>query len=134
MYYSGLAAVFLAALAWAFIELFARLYPSRETWARMRKEYGRSGVQGLRERIEAAARTRAARYVLVFMGVLVIAWIASASLLDKRWWEVALEVLPYAIIGGALLRAPGALRSVAARMRDYERASGDDQGPGPLAA
>lgn len=134
MYYSGLAAAFLAALAWAFVEVFARIYPSRETWARMRLEHGRSAVQGLRQRIETVAHTRASRYALVLLGALAAAWIASASLLDKRWWEVVLDVLPYGIIGGALLRAPRALKTVAARMRDYERASGDDQGPGPLAA
>ena len=134
MYYTGVVAAFVAAIAWMFVEIFARLYPSRETWARLRLEHGRSGVQSLRERIEAAARTRAARYVLLAMGTLVIAWVASASLLDKRWWEVVLDLLPYVIIGGAVLRAPGALRSVAARMRAYEQASGDDQGPGPLTA
>jgi hypothetical protein len=126
MYYSGAAAVFLAAVAWAFVEVFARLYPSRETWARLRREHGRTAVRSIRRRFEAAARGRVPRIVLGVLVALVVAWIASARLLDKRWYEVVLDVLPYALVGGAMMRAPAALRSVARRMRDYERAAGED--------
>lgn len=132
MRYSSAAAIFLAALAWAFVEVFGRVYPSRETWARLRREHGRSSVTTMREGIERAAAGRAVHYALTFMTALAVAWIASASLLDKRWWEVLLDVLPYALVGCALLRAPAALRSIARRMRDYEHMSGEGRnGSGP---
>ena len=58
--------------------------------------------------------------------LLVVAWIAAASLLDKRWYEVLLDVFPYVLVILALLRTPSAMRAVAERMRDYEREAGDD--------
>ena len=51
---------------------------------------------------------------------------AAAPLLDKRWYEVALDSLPYAFVSLAFLRAPGTLRAIANRMRDYERDAGED--------
>ena len=135
MFDGALVAVFLAVLAWALLELFALIYPSRETWARLRREQGRRAVLALRQRIEAAAASRMTRAVAAALAVLVVAWIASASLLDKRWWEVVLDVLPYGFIGGALLRAPAALAAVARRMRGYEQSSGEDfDSDGPLPA
>jgi hypothetical protein len=58
--------------------------------------------------------------------VLVIAWVASASWLDKHWYEVALDVLPYVFVGLALMRTPGALRAIGERMKEYERDQGED--------
>ena len=60
------------------------------------------------------------------LAVLVVAWIAASSLLDKRWYEVLLDVFPYLLAILALLRTPSALRSVAERMKDYEREAGED--------
>ena len=83
----------------------------------------------MRERLEASAARRTPRVLALVLLVLVTVWIASASLLDKRWYEVILDVVPYAIVGAALLRVQPALRAVAERMRDYEREIGDDNVP-----
>ena len=80
----------------------------------------------MRERLEGAAGGRAARRLAVVLIGLVIGWIASASLLDKRWYEVALDVVPYAIVAAALLRAPYILACIAERMKVFERQAGED--------
>jgi hypothetical protein len=58
--------------------------------------------------------------------LLVAVWVATSSLLDKYWYEVALDSLPYAFVSIALLRIPGALRAMAERMREFERSVGED--------
>jgi hypothetical protein len=63
---------------------------------------------------------------VVVLAVLAVGWVASASLLDKRWWEVVLDVLPYVFVGIAFLRIPAVLHKVAERMRGYERDVGED--------
>jgi hypothetical protein len=80
----------------------------------------------MRVRIEAVADRRTPRSLVVVLVVLVVGWVASASLLDKRWWEVVLDVLPYVFVGIAFLRIPAVLRKVADRMRGYERDVGED--------
>ena len=80
----------------------------------------------MRERLEGAAGGRAARRLAVVLIGLVIGWIASASLLDKRWYEVALDVTPYAIVAAALLRTPYILAGIAERMKVFERQAGED--------
>jgi hypothetical protein len=84
----------------------------------------------MRERMEAASRRRTPRVFAFLLFALVVAWVAAASLLDKRWWEVVVDVIPYAIVAVAVLRVSPALRSIAARMRSYEQDVGEDeQGP-----
>lgn len=74
------------------------------------------------------------------LGALVIAWVATSSLLDKYWYEVLLDSLPYAFVSIALLRIPGSMKAMAERMRGFEREAGEDpdapideQGGGPSA-
>ncbi len=124
---SGAVAAFIAVLALGFVEGFRRFYPSRRTWMRLRSLNGRRAVRAMRERFEAAAERRTARLLALLLLGLVAVWIATASLLDKRWYEVALDAFPYALVSIALLRTPGALRSVAARMKDYEGDFDDDR-------
>lgn len=124
---SGAVAAFIAVLALGFVEGFRRFYPSRRTWMRLRSLNGRRAVRAMRERFEAAAERRTARLLALLLLGLVAVWIAAASLLDKRWYEVALDAFPYALVSIALLRTPGALRAVAARMKDYERDFDDDR-------
>jgi hypothetical protein len=123
---TGVVAALIAALGLGFVEAFRAVYPTQQTWFRLRRVRGRSGVRSMRKRLEHAASRRTP---LVLTGVLVafvLIWVASASLLDKRWYEVALDTCPYIIIGAAMLRAPPALRKAAERMRDYERSAGED--------
>jgi hypothetical protein len=80
----------------------------------------------MRERVEVTSRSKAPRNAALLLGLLVAAWIGAAGLLDKRWYEVVLDVLPYVFIGIALLRVPHALRSIAARMKKFERDVGED--------
>jgi hypothetical protein len=94
----------------------------------------------MRERFEAAAAHRPQKALTTLLLGLVIAWVAAASLLDKRWWEVVLDVLPYAIVLAALLRTPSVLDKIADRMKDREREAGhdpdeplEDDGPTALA-
>jgi hypothetical protein len=123
-------AALLAALALGFVEGLGRFYPARRTWDRLRRAQGRAAVRAMRERMEAASRRKTPRVFAILLFTLVIAWIAAASLLDKRWWEVVVDVIPYAIVGIAILRVSPALRSIAARMRRYEQDVGEDeQGP-----
>lgn len=80
----------------------------------------------MRERFEAAAARGRPRLVLELLAGLVIIWIAVASLLDKRWYEVVTDILPYLIVGAAVFRLPGALKAIAERMKAYERDIGED--------
>ena len=80
----------------------------------------------VRERFETSAARRAPRLLALLLLVLMGAWIAASSLLDKRWYEVVTDVFPYLIVGGTLLRVPPALRSIAERMKEYEAEFGDD--------
>jgi hypothetical protein len=120
---AGIAAL-IAVLALGVVEGLRRFYPARETWRRLRSRHGRRAVRAMRERFEAAAARRTPR-VLAFI-LLVVGWVAASSLLDKYWYEVALDALPYAFVSIALLRIPGALRAIAARMREFERSVGED--------
>jgi hypothetical protein len=123
---SGVIAALVATLALGFIEGFGRFYPARRTWWRLRRVRGRTAVRHMRERFEAAAARRPPRLLVTVLLGLAIAWVAAASLLDKRWHEVVFDVLPTIIVLAALLRTPTALRRVAERMRDHERDAGED--------
>jgi hypothetical protein len=122
---SGVVASLVAALVLGFVEGMARFYPARRAWLRMRRINGRRAMRKYRERIEAAAESKTSRVLASVLIALVAAWVAAASLLDKRWYEVLLDVFPYALISAALLRMRPAMRRVAARMRDYEDDHGD---------
>lgn len=113
-------AAVLAALTLGFVEGLGRFYPSRRTWVRLRRINGIRAVRKMRERFEGAAERRTPRVLASLLVGLVIAWIASASLLDKRWWEVTFDVFPYLFVSAGLLRLPSALRRIAARMKGYE--------------
>jgi hypothetical protein len=113
-------------LTLGFEEGMRRFYPSRSTWIRLRSKHGRRAVRAMRERMEATAEHGIIKLLANALVGLVIIWIATASLLDKRWYEVALDVLPYALVGIALLRTPGTLRAISERIRTYERDHGED--------
>ncbi len=123
---SAILASLIAALSLGFIEGLGRFYPARSTWWRLRRMRGRRGVRTIRERLEDAAGGHTARRLAVVLIGLVIGWIASASLLDKRWYEVSLDVTPYAIVAAALLRTPHILAGIAERMKVFERQAGED--------
>jgi hypothetical protein len=115
-----------AVLALGFVEGMRRFYPARATWARLRSRHGRRAVRAMRERFETAAASRLPRVLAIVLLALVAIWMAAAPVLDKRWYEVALDSLPYAFVSVALLRTRGTLRVIAQRMRDYERDAGED--------
>jgi hypothetical protein len=123
---SGVIASLVAVVALGFIEGLGRFYPARRAWWRLRRTHGRRAVRAMRERFEAAAARRTPRWLALLLLGLVVGWVASASLLDKRWHEVVMDVLPYVIVLAALLRTPGIMRSIAERMKDYEREAGED--------
>ena len=123
---TGFIAALVATLTLGFVECLGRFYPSRTTWRRLRRVNGRIAMIKMRERFETSASRRTARVMAAILLVLLAAWVAAASLLDKRWHEVVLDVIPYVIVGAALLRLPPALRAIAERMRGYEREAGDD--------
>lgn len=123
---TALVAALIAVLVLGFVEGLRGFYPSRTTWQRLRRTRGRLAVRLMRERYEAAAERGRPRLVLELLAGLVIIWIAVASLLDKRWYEVVTDILPYLIVGAAVFRLPGALRAIAERMKTYERAAGED--------
>jgi hypothetical protein len=123
---TGVVAALVAALSLGLVEGLGRFYPARETWWRLRRQHGRRAVWGMRKRFEAAAEKRAPRILAFILFVLMVAWVASASLLDKRWHEVLLDVTPYAIVDAALLLSPYSLRRSAERMKKYEEEAGDD--------
>ncbi|MDQ3956063.1 MAG: hypothetical protein M3285_11010 [Actinomycetota bacterium] len=136
---SSFIAALVAAVSLVFIEAFGRFYPARATWTRLRRARGRLAVRRMRERFEAGSHRKSSRILAGVLLALVIAWVAASSLLDKRWWEVVLDVVPYAIVGMALLRTPYAMQAVAERMLEYEKQFGDDRfddgedGEGPTA-
>lgn len=123
---SGAIAIIFGALAWAFVEAFGTFYPAKAAWMRMRSQNGRRAVRAMRKRFEAAAERKTPRWLVYLLVALAGAWVASASLLDKRWWEVVLDVLPYVFVAIAFLRLPAGMAKVALRMRDYERDAGED--------
>ncbi len=131
---SAIIAALLAVLMLGFVEALGRFYPSLQTWRRLRVVNGNKAVRMMRERFESAAANRTPRQLALVMMVLVGAWVAAASLLDKRWYEVVFDVLPYVIVSVALIRTPPVLRKVAERMKEYERNAGwepeDDAGDG----
>jgi hypothetical protein len=116
----------IAVLALGVVEGMRRFYPARETWRRLRSRHGRRAVRAMRKRFEAAAARRTPRLLAIVLMALVIVWIAVSSLLDKYWYEVALDSMPYAFVAVALVRTPGALRKIAERMREFERSVGED--------
>lgn len=123
---SAFIAALVATLTLGFVECLARFYPSRATWRRLRRVNGRVAMIKMRERFESSASRRSALVMAMILLVLLAAWVAAASLLDKRWHEVLLDVVPYVIVGAALLRVPSAMRAIAQRMKGYEREVGDD--------
>jgi hypothetical protein len=123
---SSFIASLLAVGALGFLEIFGRHYPARELWWRLRRARGREAVRKMRERYERAASRRTPRVLALVVLAFVVAWVASASLLDKRWYQVVGDSLPSAIVAVALLRTPRVLRSVAERMKTYEREAGDE--------
>lgn len=127
---AGIAAL-VAVLAWGFIEGVRRFYPSRETWRRLRRRRGVRAVRAMRERFETAgARKAPGRLVELLLGS-VIVWIAVAGWLDKEWYEVALDALPYVFVLAAIVRTPGTLFAVGERMREYEKEVGEDPDADP---
>lgn len=123
---SGVVAVLVAVLTWAFIEAFGRYYPARPAWVRMRRARGRLAVRRMRERFEEAAERTNVRRMAIILLLLILGWTGAAGLLDKRWYEVVTDVAPALIVTGAVLRIPAVLRAVAERMREYERSVGED--------
>jgi hypothetical protein len=107
----------IAVLMLGFVEGMRRFYPAKATWIRLRSRHGRRAVRAMRERFEAAASSRVPRLLAGGLMVLVVAWVAAAP---------ALDALPYAFVSLAFVRVPNALRSMAARIRDYEKDSGED--------
>lgn len=123
---SSFIASLLAVGALGFLEIFARYYPARQLWWRLRRARGRESLRKMRERFESAAARRTPQVLALVMVALIVAWIAAASLLDKRWYEVVGDSLPSAFVAVALVRTPRALRTVAERMKSYEREAGDE--------
>lgn len=119
-------AALIAVLVLGVVEGLRRFYPARQTWRRLRSRHGRRAIRAMRERFEAASSRRTPRILAAALFGLVVAWVATSSLLDKYWYEVALDSLPYAFVSVALLRIPGALRAIAGRMREFERSVGED--------
>jgi hypothetical protein len=138
---SGFVASSIAVLALAFAEGLGRFYPARKTWVRLRSLHGRRAVRAMRERLETTARNNLPRLLALALLALVIGWAASASLLDKRWYEVVMDVLPYCFVCLLMVRTPVIVGLIAERMRDYERSVGEDpdvplidqEGDGPTA-
>jgi hypothetical protein len=123
---SGFVAALVAALALGFVEGVGRFYPARRTWLRLRRLRGRSATRAMRERFEAAGGRRPPRLLTTLLLGLAIVWVAAASLLDKRWYEVVADVLPYVFVLAALWRTPHTLEAVAERMKGFEREAGED--------
>ena len=123
---SAIAAIGTALMAWGFVEGFGRFYPSKAAWMRIRSRHGRRAARAMRRRFEAGAQRGTPGWLIVALFALVGGWIASAGLLDKFWWEVALDVLPYVLVGVAFLRLPSMMGKIAERMRSYEKDLGED--------
>jgi hypothetical protein len=133
---SGALAALAATLVLGFVEAMARFYPARRTWLKMRRLNGRTRMRKFRERMEATAENKTPRFLALVLFALVIVWVVlGARALDKRWYEVLLDLFPYPIVSIALLRMPSALRAVATRMKEFEEMFGDrpdepDEGDG----
>ncbi len=123
---SALIAVLIAGVMPAFVEGLGYFYPAKKTWLRLRSRNGRAAVRAMRERIEDMAAKRTPTLLAELLLGLVIVWVAIAPLLDKRWYEVAVDALPYFLVGIALLRSRPAMRAIAERMRGYEKDAGED--------
>ncbi len=123
---SAVIAVLIAGLALAFVEGLGHFYPARKTWWRLRSQHGRAAVRGMRERIEDMAAKRTPAVLAQALLAVLVVWVAVAPLLDKRWYEVAVDAFPYAFVGIALFRSRPSLRAIAARMKDFEREAGED--------
>jgi hypothetical protein len=123
---TGALAALLSLVILGFVEVFGRSYPVFETWARLRRERGRRATRLIRERLEATSAARGPRLLGYALVVAALAWIAAASLLDKRWYEVVVDILPQLLVAAALLRVPHASRAAAERMRSYEKRMGED--------
>lgn len=123
---SAVIAVLISGLALAFVEGLGHFYPAKKTWWRLRSAHGRKAVRAMRERVEAMASRRTPSVLAeILLGLLVI-WVAVSPLLDKRWYEVAVDAFPYVFVGIALLRSRASLRAIAERMKGYERDAGED--------
>jgi len=123
---SGIIAALVAILVYSVIEGLGNFYPAKATWLRLRRMRGRYAVRRMRERIEEASRKNPARRLAIVLLILVAIWVASASLLDKRWFEVVADAAPSLVVTLALLRIPAVLDSVAERMKQHERDAGED--------
>lgn len=123
---TALVATLSALFVLGFVEWAGRSYPSRQTWRRLRLRGGFVAVRKFRERLEAASESRAPRVLAQVVVGLVIVWVAAASLLDKRWWQVALDLTPHLVVAIVLLRIPAVLRKIADRMKQHERDAGVD--------
>ncbi len=123
---TGTISALLAVLFLGYAEGLRRFYPSRQTWLRIRSRHGRRAARAMRERIEAFAGSGIAPKLGFLLLGLVGLWIAAAPALDKRWFEVAFDALPYPFIAVVLFRSPGSLRAISERMKNYERDLGED--------
>jgi hypothetical protein len=123
---SGAIAAAIGAFALAVIEGMRRFYPARRTWLRLRSRNGRRAVWAMRRRMEAAAASRWPRLLAAALFAVIMIWIAFAPVFSKHWYEVVMDALPYVFVGVAMMRAPGTLEAVAARMRRYEEELGED--------
>jgi hypothetical protein len=122
---AGIAAL-IAVLALGFIEGLRRFYPSRETWRRLRRRRGSRAIRSMRQRFEHAGLRRVPGRLVEFLIGLVIIWVALAGWLNKEWYEVALDALPYIFVLIAVLRTPGTMFAVGERMKTYEKEAGED--------
>ena len=123
---SSIIAALTSVLSWAFVEGLGRFYPARQTWWRLRRVRGRDPLRRTRERFEEAADRRGPRVLAITLLCLLLVWVAVASLLDKRWYEVIADAAPSIIVMAAFVRIPHSLRAIADRMKEYERQAGDD--------
>jgi hypothetical protein len=141
---SGFLAALIGLVALGFIESLGRFYPARDAWWRLRRLHGRRAVRATRERFESAAASGAPRLLAAVLLALVVVWVTVVrGVLDKSWYAVGVDVLPYVVASAALLRTPSILRAIASRMKEYERqagedpdrplADGEDEGPAALA-
>ena len=125
---SGALAALAATLALGFVEGLARFYPAPGTWMRLRRINGRRAVRAMRERLEASSARRTPLKLAGLLCALIAAWIVLSvtHLIRRTGAELALDILPYALVVIALARVPSAMRRVADRMRAYERDAGED--------
>lgn len=80
----------------------------------------------MRERFEEAGGRRTGRKLALVLIALVAIWVGASGWLDKKWYEVVADAAPSLIVLLSLLRLPASLRAIAVRMKDYERAAGED--------